>query len=47
MRSTLAIVNVLGALLAMFAGYYVLPVATALTVWTVCNRVRAGLKESR
>lgn len=24
-----------------------LPVATALTVWTVCNRVRAGLKESR
>lgn len=30
MRSILAVVNVLGALLALFAAYYVLPVATAL-----------------
>jgi trk system potassium uptake protein TrkH len=30
MRSILAIVNVLGALLAMFSAYYLLPVATAL-----------------
>jgi trk system potassium uptake protein len=30
MRSILAVVNVLGALLALFAGFYVLPVATAL-----------------
>src|SRR5262245_55464000 len=30
MRSLLAIVNVLGYLLALFAGYYLLPVATAL-----------------
>jgi trk system potassium uptake protein TrkH len=30
MRSLLAILNVLGALLALFAGYYLLPVATAL-----------------
>ncbi len=30
MRSMLAVVNVLGALLAMFAGYYLLPIATAL-----------------
>src|SRR5690606_41713094 len=30
MRTILAIVNVLGALLALFAGYYLLPVLTAL-----------------
>src|SRR6187399_1810423 len=30
MRSILAVVNVLGALLAMFSGYYLLPIATAL-----------------
>jgi trk system potassium uptake protein len=30
MRSLLAIVNVLGALLALFSGYYLLPLATAL-----------------
>jgi len=30
MRPLLAIVNVLGALLALFAGYYLLPIATAL-----------------
>ncbi len=30
MRSLLAIVNVLGTLLALFAAYYLLPIATAL-----------------
>jgi hypothetical protein len=30
MRSILAIVNVMGALVAWFAAYYVLPIATAL-----------------
>ena len=30
MRSILAVVNVLGALLALFAAYFLLPIATAL-----------------
>ncbi len=30
MRSILAVVNVLGALLALFAAFYVLPLVTAL-----------------
>jgi trk system potassium uptake protein TrkH len=30
MRSILAVLNVLGALLALFAAYYVLPIGTAL-----------------
>jgi trk system potassium uptake protein len=30
MRSILAVINVLGALIALFAGYYLLPIATAL-----------------
>jgi trk system potassium uptake protein len=30
MRSILAVVNVLGALVALFAGYYLLPIATAM-----------------
>ncbi len=53
MRPLLAIVNVLGALLALFAGYYLLPIATALIyretaalqVFAICGGVTllAGL----